>query len=220
MKSYVITIMDMPESVEAADRCIASMPEFNIQKFPAITPMKNRLVPEKLAREKGIDLTWFHQLDGAKYSRMTRCVAAFLSHHTLWEMCVRDNEEYQIFEHDAVRVGNLPQHINYQGCITIGAPSYGKFETPKKLGVQPLTQKKYFGGAHAYRMKPHAAQIIIDGAKHYAAATDVFLSLDFFPWLEEFYPWPVVAKDKFSTIQNAGGCSAKHGYNKETYKLL
>jgi len=220
MKSYVITIMDMPESVDAAKRCIASMPEFDVQMFPAITPINNRLTPDKLAREKGIDLTWFHQLDGAKYSRMNRCVAAFLSHHTLWEMCVRDNEEYQIFEHDAVRVGNLPMHIEHKGTITIGAPSYGKFETPRMLGVNPLTQKDYFGGAHAYRMKPSAAEIIINQAKLYAAATDVFLSKHFFPWLEEYYPWPVIVKDTFSTIQNNGGCQAKHGYDKETYKIL
>ena len=69
-------------------------------------------------------------------------------------------------------------------------------------------------------MKPKAARTIIAHAREYACATDVFLNNDFFPWLEEFYPWPVVAKDEFSTIQNEGGCAAKHGYNKETYKLL
>jgi len=217
MKSYVITIMNLPESVKAAERCIASMPEFDVQKFPAITPNDN---PMKLAEEKGINLDWFMALDGAKFSRMHRCVAAFLSHHTLWEMCARDNEEYQIFEHDAVRVGNLPQHIDHRGTITIGAPSYGKFHTPMNLGVQRLMHKEYFGGAHAYRMKPKAARSIIEHAKEYAAATDVFLARQFFPWLQEYYPWPVVAKDSFSTIQKEGGCVAKHGYNRGTYKLL
>ena len=220
MKSYVITIMEMEESVKAAERCIASMPEFNVEMFPAITPLKNKLLPERLAQEKGIDLAWFGRIDGAKYSRMLRCIAAFMSHHSLWEKCVELNEEVQIFEHDAIRVGNLPQVINYQGCITLGAPSYGQFQTPRSLGVNPLTQKTYFGGAHAYRIKPKAAQTFINQAKLYAAATDVFICTDFFPWLEEYYPWPVIARDSFSTIQNEGGCVAKHGYNKEKYQLL
>lgn len=217
MKSYVITIMDMPESVQAAERCIASMPEFNVQKFRAITPKDN---PEELARRSGIDLSWFMQLDGGKFSRMRRCVAAFMSHYTLWKMCADGNEEFQIFEHDAVRVGNLPMHIQHSGTLTIGAPSYGTFETPTKFGVQKLMHKRYFGGAHAYRMKPEAAQTIVAYASEYAAATDVYLSSDFFPWLEEYYPWPVIVKDSFSTIQKEGGCVAKHGYNKGTYKIL
>ena len=217
MKSFVITIMDIPESVKAAKRCIASMPEFNVQMFKAVTPKDN---PEKMMKQKGIDNSWFLGLDQGKFSRMQRCQAAFLSHHTLWEWCANNNEEVQIFEHDAVRVGNLPMHIEHRGTITIGQPSYGQYHIPRHIGVQRLMHKNYFGGAHAYRMKPKAARSIIAHAREYACATDVFLTNEFFPWLEEFYPWPVIAKDSFSTIQNEGGCAAKHGYNKETYKLL
>jgi hypothetical protein len=36
----------------------------------------------------------------------------------------------------------------------------------------------------------------------------------YFPWLEEYYPWPVVVDDSFSTIQNQQGCLAKHNYAK------
>ena len=217
MKSYVITIMDMPESVKAAQRCIDSMPEFNIEMYPAITPKDN---PEQMLKDKGMQSDWFLGIDQGKFSKMQRCMAAFLSHHRLWEKCRDTKEEIQIFEHDAVRVGNLPMHITYQGLISLGAPSYGTFETPRQIGVIPLTSKRYLPGAHAYRINPEAAITIIEIAKEYAAATDVFLTKNWFPWIEEFYPWPVIAKDNFSTIQNEGGCIAKHGYNKETYKLL
>ena len=217
MKSYVITIMDMPESVKAAQRCINSMPEFNVEMYPAITPKDN---PEQMLKDKRMQSDWFLGMDQGKFSKMQRCMAAFLSHHSLWEKCRDTKEEIQIFEHDAVRVGNLPMHITYQGLINLGAPSYGQFETPRQMGVIPLTSKRYLPGAHAYRMKPEAAKTIIEVAGEYAAATDVFLTSNWFPWIEELYPWPVVAKDEFSTIQNEGGCIAKHGYNKETYKLL
>jgi hypothetical protein len=43
--------------------------------------------------------------------------------------------------------------------------------------------------------------------------------MDIFPWLEEYYPWPVEVKDSFTTIQKTEGCLAKHGYN-ETYEII
>ena len=52
-----------------------------------------------------------------------------------------------------------------------------------------------------------------------AIPTDVYLNLDLFPFLEEYYPWPVEAQDSFSTIQNTNGCLAKHNYG-EGYQLL
>jgi GR25 family glycosyltransferase involved in LPS biosynthesis len=188
------------------------MPEYNVQMFDAVTPKDD---PLKIAENKGINVQGFRE----KYSNFTNCVAAFLSHMSLWEMCSSGTEEYQIFEHDAVCVSPIPKFINYQGCISLGKPSYGKFNTPQVLGVNRLTSKRYFPGAHAYRLKPKAARTLLEATQNYARPTDVFLSMDMFPWLEEYYPWPVVAKDTFSTIQKSQGCTAKHNYG-DHYELI
>lgn len=214
MKSYVITIKSMPESVKAAKRCINSMKEYDVQMFSAITPDDD---PVSIAQEEKIRLDNFKD---SRYSRYERCVSAFLSHYSLWKKCIEDNEEYQIFEHDAVCTGTLPRFINYQRCVSLGAPSYGKFNTPTKLGTSPLVSKPYFPGAHAYRLHPKGAQELVMFAKGTARPTDIYLNINQFPWLEEYYPWPVEVKETFSTIQHEGGCTAKHGYNKEKYKLL
>lgn len=216
MKSFVITIESMPESVKAAKRCIRSMPEYDVQMFPAITPDDD---PVMIAGCEGLNLSLFDDAS-KKYSRFERCVSAFLSHYELWKKCIEDNEEYQIFEHDAVCTGTLPKFINYQRCVSLGAPSYGKYNTPTTLGTSPLVSKPYFPGAHAYRLNPKGAQEFVLFARGTARPTDIFLNIKQFPWLEEYYPWPVEAKDTFSTIQHEGGCIAKHGYNKEKYKLL
>ena len=212
MKSFVITIEDLPQSVESANRCINSMPEFNVQKFNAITPKND---PITMMKMRGIPLDRFNEV----YSNFENCVSAFLSHYTLWERCASENVEYQIFEHDAVCVGNLPKFIDYVGCISLGRPSYGNFITPSMLGSNPLTSKKYFPGAHAYRLKPKGAKALIQVAQELASPTDIFLNLDTFPWLEEYYPWPVVAKDSYTTIQNTKGCQAKHNYG-ESYEIV
>lgn len=215
MKSYVITIESMPESVKSAQRCINSMKEYDVQMFPAITPEDD---PIGLAKSEGIRLDRFRD-DAKKYSKFERCVSAFLSHHSLWKKCIEDNEEYQIFEHDAVCTGTLPRFINYQRCVSLGAPSYGKFNTPSTLGTSPLSSKPYFPGAHAYRLNPAGARELVMFAKGMAKPTDIYLNIKDFPWLQEYYPWPVEAKDSFSTIQNKGGCLAKHNYG-ESYELL
>ena len=212
MKSYVITITDNPKSVMCAERCIKSMPDYDVQMFDAITPKND---PLAMLKQKGIPQYGFEE----RFSNLQNCVAAFLSHHTLWEMCADSNEEFQIFEHDAVCVGDIPKFIQYTGCISLGKPSYGKFNTPKVLGVNQLTSKKYFPGAHAYRLKPSAARAFIGCAKEMARPTDVFLNIDTFGWLQEYYPWPVIANDSFTTIQKTDGCLAKHNYG-ESYEIL
>lgn len=214
MKSYVITIYGHKNSEASAEKCIASGKKFGveIEKFMAITP-KSR--PEAIAISQGIPIEAFKE----KYSRFENCLSAFLSHYCLWKTCEELNEDIQIFEHDAVIVNNLPGEIFYKGCMSLGAPSYGKFNVPKGFGVNPLTSKMYFPGAHAYRLTPVRAKELIETAKHCAMPTDIFLDIRRFPWLEEYYPWPVEARDNFTTIQNETGCLAKHRWG-PGYQIL
>lgn len=215
MKSFVITIFDNQRSVESAKRCIDSGAKqgYDIEMFRAITPQNNDVF--ELAKTMGINPDDFKE----KWSRQDNCVAAFLSHFTLWGQSLVSGEEVQIFEHDAVIVNRLPEFIAHTGCINLGKPSYGKWQTPGLFGVNPLTSKKYFPGAHAYRVNPLGARQLIAEAKKKAGPTDVFLNLDRFPWLQEYYPWPVEAQDTFTTIQRAEGCQAKHNYGPD-YEIL
>lgn len=212
MKSFVITIKSLEESVKIAQRCIDSMPEWDVQMFDAITPADN---PLEILEQKDIPIEGF----GEEYSYKDKCVSAFLSHHTLWEKCIEDDEEYQIFEHDAVAISPIPKFMAYKHCVSFGAPSYGKYNLPEFLGTNTLFSKPYLPGAHAYRIRPSAAKAFVERAKIDAGPTDVFLNSQRFPWLQEYYPWPVEARDTFSTIQKTKGCLAKHSYN-ENYKLL
>ena len=79
--------------------------------------------------------------------------------------------------------------------------------------------KPYFPGAHAYRVNPAGAEQLIQQAIMEARPTDVFLNKATFPFLEEIYPWPVEAKDTFTTIQASAGCQAKHNFN-QRYEII
>ena len=100
-------------------------------------------------------------------------------------------------------------------CTNLGQPSYGAYRTPDTLGINRLTSKAYFPGAHAYLVNPEGARLLISLAKVHACPTDLYLNLKVFDWLTEYYPWVAEARDTFSTIQNFVGCKAKHGYNSD-----
>ena len=215
MKAFVITISGNTRSMQAAARCQSSARMFDIEveRHEACTPADK---PADFLKGRGISPDNFDEV----YSRHQNCMAAFSSHFSLWERCAISNEEFLILEHDAYFVNGIPKNLNYLHVMTVGKPSYGNFQTPPMIGVNPLTHKRYFGGAHAYLVKPSGAWNLIETAQRgYAKPTDVFLCKEHFPWLQEYYPWPVEARDNFSTIQNMNGCVAKHQFNRETYRL-
>jgi GR25 family glycosyltransferase involved in LPS biosynthesis len=213
MKSYVITILDNSLSVKSAERCIRSAKTWGIEveQWRATTPKDN---PKDILDSKGILIDGFME----KYSRLDNCIAAFLSHYFLWEKCVEDNKEILILEHDAFFMGPLPAIIIGQ-CVNFGKPSYGRFNTPDFMGESKLVSKPYFGGAHAYTIKPSGARKLIEKAETEAKPTDIFLDSRRFSFLKEYHPWPIEARDRFTTIQKTEGCLAKHNYN-EDYEIL
>jgi GR25 family glycosyltransferase involved in LPS biosynthesis len=212
MRNFVITIENNDKSVEAAARCIESGKQhgLEIDYYNAFTPSDY----EPYLKEHRVDTKLFNN---SAYSREDNAKAAFCSHFSIWQYCADTNEEVTIFEHDAVIVAPIPE-VSYNGCISLGKPSYGKYNTPINLGANRLVSKPYFPGAHAYRMKPQAAKVIVDRARLEAQPTDIFLNRETFPFLEEYYPWPVEVRESFSTIQKPNGCFAKHMYN-ESYQI-
>lgn len=215
MKTYIITVINNRKSVAAAQRCAASIPEFSPRIYPAVTPKDN---PLKMLDDLKIPRKGFEE-DDAKYSVLEPTVSAFLSHHSLWMKSIEDREEIQILEHDAIAIRPVPEYISYNSVVSLGQPSYGQYNTPNFFGTGPLVSKPYFPGAHAYRIKPKGAKVLVAAAKEYARTTDVMLDIRRFTFLEEYYPWPFMAKDDFTTLQKEEGCLAKHGYN-EKYEIL
>ena len=215
MKFRVITIRGFEPSESVADRCIKSASRFGIhvEKHTATRPEDS---PAEILLNEGIPLSGFQE----KWSKTARCQSAFLSHYFLWKKCIKDNEPYCIFEHDAVVVDNLPLNVQFDKLMSIGKPSYGKYNVPANIGVNKLTSKMYLPGAHAYMIKPAGAKQLVERAKTDAGPTDVFMHIQRFPWLQEYYPWPVEVRESFTTIQKELGTRAKHLSNRDQYQIL
>lgn len=209
MKSYVIAVKNIEKSVLAAQKCIKSAKDISnidVEIFNAITPLDDM---SKILKENSIQVRSFDE----RYSRKENAIACFLSHFLLWKKCIELQEPVLIFEHDAVVKTKIDLKMKFDKLVSIGKPSYGRFNTPASNGLNKLTSKRYLPGAHAYIISPIGATELIKRAKIDAKPVDVFLHLDTFPWLQEYYPWPVVVEDTFSTVQKVEGCLAKHTYN-------
>lgn len=205
MRNFVITMLNHPQSVEVSNRCIDSGKQFNIdiEIFDAITPSDDL---EKILKDEGIGTNDFIDTY-ATYEGMVSC---FLSHYFLWKKCIELNEEITIFEHDAVIQSPIPR-LDYIGCVNLGKPSYGIYQTPTK-GLGRLQSMTHFPGTHCYRVNPYGAQKFIEQSKISGNTPDIFLHSNTFDFLEEYYPWPVISNDTFSTIQTKEGLRRKHSY--------
>jgi hypothetical protein len=221
MKTFIIAINEIKESRFSAIDARKSCRKFGVEAeiFDAITP-ENTDVDDMLAK-RGIPSDGF--LADSQYSRTQRCKAAFLSHMSLWEKCLkdRDGDLYLIMEHDARMVLPVPEVPMLQhSIINMGKPSYGRYNSPSQLGVGPLVSKNYLPGAHGYMISATGAFELIERAKIDGGPTDTYIHNNRFPGrIGEYYPWPIEVKETFTTIQHQGGIAAKHQVN-EKYEII
>lgn len=212
MKSYVITMVNHDKSVKAAERCIQSAKKFGVTSeiFEAIVPEDN--LAEEFAKD-GMSIDDYSVDE--KWSKREPSMCCYLSHKALWRKCVELNEKILVLEHDAIFMDKLPENMSFYGLINLGKPSYGQYSEPTlQRGVFKLFSKPHGGlpGTHAYMVSPRGAKLLLN--KKETTTPDLFLNKNDFPWIQEYYPWPIKADDTFTTIQKVAGSTAKHNYNK------
>lgn len=204
MIAHVITVCSIPESVEAAARCMESARKFGlvVTDFNAITPADGPAFQFAALRwsTKGFERN--------RYSRLEPCMACFLSHAALWRLCADSGEPLIVCEHDCIFVRPLPDNLNGK-LVNLGKPSFGAFKQPP-CGNGPFVSGPHLKGAHCYFLRPNGAKELLAAAKTDACPTDVFLSVKRFPWLREVFPWVAECHEEVSTIQREAGCAAKH----------
>ena len=218
MISYVITMLNNSKSVDASERCIKSANTFGYDPFvfKAITPKDN---PVEIFKRENLPLDKFKT--DSRYSRLEPCMCCFLSHRELWKKAAQSGNGILVLEHDAIFRNTLPIEYTFQKFVNLGMPSYGKYITPTREGMYDLFSKSggYLPGTHAYYVSAEGAKLLLDHSKINPAPADLFLNKNSFPWIKEYYPWPIIADDDFTTIQKVEGSLAKHNYG-ESYEIL
>lgn len=215
-RAYVVTLLDIPQSVEMAERCIASGKKYGIEveKHPAIYKDK----AEKALAVEGLKRGNWDE----SYSNPTAVIGNFVSQFNLWKRTARSLDSAIILEHDAVFTAEVPDLEGKGHIINLGKPSYGRYKSKSQPGIYPMFSKPggYIPGAHAYYITHIGANWLVETShKRGAHPVDLFLCRQNFKEIKELYPWVAEARDEFSTIQNEKGCKAKHNYS-DKYKVL
>ena len=218
MISYVITMLNNSKSVNATERCVKSANTFGYDPlvFKAITPEDD---PIEIFKKENLPLDKFKT--DSRYSRLEPCMCCFLSHRELWKKAVQSGNGILVLEHDAIFQNTLPIECTFQDFVNLGKPSYGKYMIPEKQGLYELFSKPggYLPGTHAYYVSAKGAKQLLNHSQISPAPADLFLNKNSFPWIKEYYPWPIIADDDFTTIQKIEGSVAKHNYG-ESYEII
>lgn len=208
MKAFINYVPHLEESIDVKDRCFESCEKFGLDPHPV--PCVWRDDAMQAMEDEGLKLGKFAD----HLSKTESVVGNFITNYRLWKMIKRPA---LILEHDAVVVAPIPKPLwAWPEITTIGKPSFGSFGVSKQEGLQEFFSNKalkHFKGAHAYIITPAGAHKAIEVAEKVGVLPlDIFFHTERFT-LHELYPWPVEARDTFTTIQNESGCEAKHNWN-------
>ena len=192
MKAYIITLQSYPKSIEAAKRCIGSA-NIPISIFDAVTEDG----AERIMREEGI--TWKYpwkgeQMDFKAGLRKTayptanpmRRIACFLSHYTLWKMCIENDKPFVILEHDAIFIKPFDDTAFMKAecdIISINDPrgatrraqdfheklQQGHQTIQRVPTIDDLMVPQGLPGNSAYIIKPSGAKKMLNLVKEYGA---------------------------------------------------
>jgi hypothetical protein len=215
MKAYVVTLMDLPDSVQVSNRCIESAKAFGLTVERRLGVWRDVALDE--LRKSGLKLGTWDQ----SWSNTAAVVGNFVAQYRIWVEIVESKLPGLILEHDAVVVATLPDLTNAGDIVTLGKPSFGRLKPQTVPGFYPLfSTGDKIPGAHGYFLTPcGAADLVAAARKEGAMPVDKFICPQRFPDIREYWPWPIEARDSFTTIQREKGCRSKHNY-RDGYRIL
>lgn len=213
MKAFIVTLFNIPESVEIAKRAYHSANSFGLEATLRAGVWRDVAMQELAAeglRRGTFDESW---------SNTAAAMGNFVAQYRIWRE-IAHSEPAIIMEHDAVVTAPIPAIPANLDIVSFGKPSFGKVLAPKVTGFLPLfSSGNKIPGAHGYYLTPAGAQMLMSMAKRKGALpVDKFICPQWFI-IHEYYPWPIEAHDSFTTIQRVKGCLSKHNYGPE-YKIL
>ena len=203
-KKYIITLTDVPASVEAARRCIESAKRHGeddgLEIFAGV------------GRREVRDFFIRHGLTQGRLLRPVNLSAAagcFASHYKLWLRCLELGEPIIVLEHDAVFRTFIPP-LRFKHVITLSVnevflrPTLRFIHALRKFeGKEVLHLWPYIPGTACYAIKPEGARKLVEAAsRQFVPAVDCFMSRENVD-LVYYHPSPVVPDERFSTIETS-----------------
>ena len=231
--TYIISIPGNEVSQKLTQQCYESCQKVgqpNVQLFPAFdaTDSKIKVQNHDLGKPIGelgtIKVPEFLQGQAfLNFLRLKRAdllmtqIACFLSHYSLWCMCLDKDKPIVILEHDAMMVKQYLRHNYYNNIVYMGGVEQhsGTMGTTGNIPPHASDQKgldRFICRAHAYAIDPAIAKNLVAYSIHHGLITtaDAIMRCDMFGIVQD----GVYAYDKpngLSTITEDGRVA---GYGK------
>ena len=201
--TYIISIQGNKVSEQLTQQCLASCKEVgqpNVQVFPAFdaTGSKIKVQQHDLGLPVGelgsIKVPEFLQGQAfLNFLRLKRCdllmtqIACFLSHYSLWCMCLDKDMPIVILEHDAVMVKPFLRHNYLNNIVYLGGSEQkaGSLRDTDTIPPHASDQQgldRFICRAHAYSIDPIMAKNLVSYAIHHGIITtaDAMMRYDMF----------------------------------------
>ena len=201
--TYIISIQGNKVSEQLTQQCLASCKEVgqpNVQVFPAFdaTGAKIKVQQHDLGLPVGelgsIKVPEFLQGQAfLNFLRLKRCdllmtqIACFLSHYSLWCMCLDKDMPIVILEHDAVMVKPFLRHNYLNNIVYLGGSEQARGSLRDTDTIPPHASDqqgldRFICRAHAYSIDPIMAKNLVSYAIHHGIITtaDAMMRYDMF----------------------------------------
>ena len=201
--TYIISIQGNKVSEQLTQQCLASCKKVeqpNVQVFPAFDATGSKIkvqqhdlglpvgelgsikVPEFLQGQAFLNFLRLKRAD----LLMTQ-IACFLSHYSLWCMCLDKDMPIVILEHDAVMVKQYLRHNYLNNIVYLGgseqkAGSLMDTDTIPPHASDQQGLDRFICRAHAYSIDPIIAKNLVSYAIHHGIITtaDAMMRYDIF----------------------------------------
>ena len=201
--TYIISIQGNKVSEQLTQQCLASCEKVgqpNVNVFPAFdaTGSKVKVQQHDLGLPVGelgsIKVPEFLQGQAfINFLRLKRCdllmtqIACFLSHYSLWCMCLDKDRPIVILEHDAVMVKPFLRHNYLNNIVYLGGSEQkaGSLRDTDTIPPHASDQQgldRFICRAHAYSIDPIMAKNLVSYAIHHGIITtaDAMMRYDMF----------------------------------------
>ena len=201
--TYIISIQGNKVSEQLTQQCYDSCQKVgqpNVQVFPAFdaTDSPVKLQDHDLGKPIGelgtIKVPEF--LEGQAFTNFLRLrradllmtqIACFLSHYSLWCMCLDKDRPIVILEHDAVMVKPYLRHHYFNNIVYLGGCEQinGSLHAQDPIPPHASDQKgldRFICRAHAYAIDPAIAKNLVAYSIHHGLITtaDAIMRCDMF----------------------------------------
>ena len=201
--TYIISIQGNKVSEQLTQQCLASCEKVgqpNVNIFPAFdaTGSKVKVQQHDLGLPVGelgsIKVPEFLQGQAfLNFLRLKRCdllmtqIACFLSHYSLWCMCLDKDRPIVILEHDAVMVKQFVRHNYLNNIVYLGGSEQARGSLRDTDTIPPHASDqqgldRFICRAHAYSIDPIMAKNLVSYAIHHGIITtaDAMMRYDMF----------------------------------------